>query len=201
MGLFAGVADFEVGLASDTGVTLSVGLGCTIIAACMPANAPRSSNRILPPPPISSAGVPMTCTVSPTSSATAAAAMPAPAAMAAMMLCPQACPIPGRQSYSAQMARCSGPLPARAKKAVGRSQIRGDRKARVRQDLGKPGRSTFFLKADLWVGMNAVTQGDQAGAHCIQACVWRFLAPWSCSSLLFILPEWLPLHPRRRGWS
>ena len=42
--------------------------------------------------PISSAGVPMTRTVRPTSSATAAAAILAATDIAAMMLCPQACP-------------------------------------------------------------------------------------------------------------
>src|SRR5437660_62910 len=91
------------------------------MAACTPAKAPRSRSRILPPPR-SSAGVPTTLTVRPTSSATRAAATPAPTAMAAIMLCPQAWPMPGRQSYSAHRARWSGPEPARATNAVGRSQ-------------------------------------------------------------------------------
>ena len=42
----------------------SDGHGCTIMAACTPAKAPRSSISTLPPPP-SSAGVPSTRTVSP----------------------------------------------------------------------------------------------------------------------------------------
>ncbi|SLA78109.1 Uncharacterised protein [Mycobacteroides abscessus subsp. abscessus] len=59
------------------------------MAAPTPSNAPRSSIRTLPPP-VSSAGVPITRTVIPSSSATVANAMPAPTAAAAMMLCPQA---------------------------------------------------------------------------------------------------------------
>ena len=71
--------------------TRSKGAGCTIMAAWTPANTPRSSSRILPLAlPTSSAGVPITLTVRPTSSATAAAAMPAPSAVAAMMLWPHA---------------------------------------------------------------------------------------------------------------
>src|SRR5436309_1853197 len=64
------------------GSTASTGAGCTIIAACTPMKAPRSRRRILPPPP-SAAGVPMTRTVRPTSSATRPAAIPAPAAVGA----------------------------------------------------------------------------------------------------------------------
>ena len=56
-------------------VSRSVGQGWTIMAAWTPSKAPRSSIRILPPPP-SSAGVPSTRTVSPMSSATAASARP-----------------------------------------------------------------------------------------------------------------------------
>src|SRR5215204_4101160 len=98
----------------------SYGEGWTIMAACAPSKAPRSSSRILPPPP-SSAGVPSTVTRSPASSATRARASPAPAAMAAITLCPQAWPTPGRASYSAHTTMCSGPDPARAANAVGRS--------------------------------------------------------------------------------
>src|ERR687897_2524214 len=98
----------------------SYGEGWTIMAACAPSKAPRSSSRTLPPPP-SSAGVPSTVTRSPASSATLARARPAPAAMAAITLCPQACPTAGRASYSAHTTTCSGPDPARAANAVGRS--------------------------------------------------------------------------------
>src|SRR5215471_5292198 len=54
----------------------------------------------------------------PASSATLAAAIPA-----AMMLWPQACPMPGKESYSAQIATCRGPFPDVAVKAVGRPQL------------------------------------------------------------------------------
>ena len=55
-------------------------------------------------------------------SLTAASAAPAPAPAVAMALWPHACPMPGRQSYSAQIAMQSGPEPASATNAVGRSQ-------------------------------------------------------------------------------
>src|SRR5215217_2642180 len=98
----------------------SYGEGWTIMAACAPSKAPRCSSRILPPPP-SSAGVPSTVTLRPASSATRARASPAPAAMAAITLCPQAWPTAGRASYSAHTITCSGPDPARAANAVGSS--------------------------------------------------------------------------------
>ncbi len=101
-------------------VAISNGAGWTIIEACRPLNAPRSSIRIFPLAlPTSSAGVPSTVIVTPSSSATLAAAIPAPTDIAAIRLCPHAWPMPGRQSYSAQMPMCSGPLPARAMNAVG----------------------------------------------------------------------------------
>src|SRR5918996_664772 len=90
------------------------------MAAWAPSKAPRWRSRILPPPP-SSAGVPSTVTRSPASSATRARASPAPAAMAAITLCPQAWPTAGRASYSAHTTTCSGPDPARAANAVGSS--------------------------------------------------------------------------------
>src|SRR5215831_7148291 len=51
------------------------------------------------------------------------AATAAPTAEAAMILWPQAWPISGRQSYSAQIPMFKGPDPARARNAVGKSQI------------------------------------------------------------------------------
>jgi hypothetical protein len=45
--------------------------------------------------------------------------------VAAMTLWPQAWPMPGSASYSAQTTTCRGPDPAVAWKAVGRSQIPG----------------------------------------------------------------------------
>jgi hypothetical protein len=52
--------------------------------------------------------------VRPISSATAARASPAPTALAAMMLCPQAWPTSGRASYSAHTATTSSPSPGTA---------------------------------------------------------------------------------------
>ena len=92
--------------------------GCTIIAASTPSKAPRSAMRILPPPP-SSAGVPRITTVPPSSSASAAAARPAPSPAVAMMLWPQAWPMPGRASYSQSTAMVGPAVPASARKAVG----------------------------------------------------------------------------------
>src|SRR5437016_1710046 len=57
----------------------------------------------------------------PRSSAKGARARPAPTAEAAITLCPQAWPMPGRASYSAHTATTIGPLPAVAIRAVGRS--------------------------------------------------------------------------------
>ena len=85
--------------------------------AAMSSNTPASSIRALPPP-ASSAGVPSSTTVNPRSSATSASASAVPTADAAMMLCPQACPIPGSASYSAQIPTTSGPLPNSARNAV-----------------------------------------------------------------------------------
>ena len=100
----------------------SLGHGWTIMAAWTSSKTPRSSIRILPPPP-SSAGVPMTRTVRPSSSTRGRSPSPAPTAVAAMTLCPQAWPTSGRASYSAQMAMTSGPVPASATNAVGRSAV------------------------------------------------------------------------------
>jgi len=95
-------------------------------------SSPHEARRIPParaagffPPalPTSSAGVPITLIVSPASSATFAAPSAAPTAEAAMMLWPHAWPMPGRQSYSAQIPMCRGPVPALARNAVGRPQI------------------------------------------------------------------------------
>ena len=81
------------------------------------SKAPASTSRTLPPP-ASSAGVPRIVTSIPTSSATRASPNPAPTADAAITLWPQAWPIPGKASYSAQITTRSGPLPATARTAV-----------------------------------------------------------------------------------
>ncbi len=78
-------------------------------AASTPSNAPRSPRMTLPPPP-SSAGVPITSRRPPAAATTVAAARAAPRPAAAMMLCPQPCPMPGRASYSHSTA-IRGPSP------------------------------------------------------------------------------------------
>ena len=83
----------------------------------MSSNVPALSSNAFPPP-ASSAGVPISATVRPSSSATSANASAVPTADAAMMLWPQACPISGNASYSAQMPTTSGPLPKSARNAV-----------------------------------------------------------------------------------
>ena len=62
---------------------------------------------------------------------------PAPTAVAAMMLWPQAWPTSGRASYSAQTASTRGPSPASATKAVGRPAVPVvDREAAALEGLG-----------------------------------------------------------------
>lgn len=92
---------------------MSAGAGCTIRAASTPSKAPRSM-RIALPPAVSSAGVPRTSTRNPRFPATAAVPIAAPADAAAMMLCPQAWPISGRASYSAQSTNRGPSRPQRA---------------------------------------------------------------------------------------
>ena len=141
--------------------SISVGEGWTIIAACTPSKTPRSSMRILPPPP-SSAGVPMTLTVMPRSSASGARARAAPTADAAMMLWPHAWPMPGRASYSAQMLRTSGPLPAVATNAVGRSATPASTvKPASFEGLRAPPARLLLLEAQLGVGVDPVAQLDE----------------------------------------
>ena len=78
VGLLAGEDDVEVGHGqAGRRSRRSTGQGWTIMAAWTPSKAPRSSMRILPPPP-SSAGVPRTRTFRPIWSATAARAKPGP---------------------------------------------------------------------------------------------------------------------------
>src|SRR5918997_6492533 len=95
----------------------SASAGWTITAASTSSNVPPAMSGTLPPPP-SSAGLPTTRTRPPSSRARAAAASPAPRPAAAMMLCPQACPMPGRASYSHTTATVGPSAPAPASKAV-----------------------------------------------------------------------------------
>ncbi len=80
------------------------------MAASTSLKTPALISLTLPPPP-SSAGVPITWMRPAGSwSRTAASAAPAPAPEVAMMLWPQACPMPGSASYSQRMAMV-GPEP------------------------------------------------------------------------------------------
>ncbi len=90
------------------------------MAAWVPSKSPCRRRSIFPPP-LSSAGVPRSRTVIPSSAATGASPVKAASALAAMMLWPQACPIPGRASYSAQRVTTSSPVPISARTAVGKS--------------------------------------------------------------------------------
>jgi hypothetical protein len=64
------------------------------------------------------------------------------------------------------------PAPGACHKGGGQlADAAGDGKARLGQGFSQPGRGPFFLKAELRMGVNAVTQRDQLGAHGIQACL------------------------------
>ena len=75
--------------------------GCIRSAASIPSNTPWRTIIALPLP-FSSAGVPNTFNTPPIScfSITSFNTIPAPAADVPIRLCPQPCPISGRQSYS-----------------------------------------------------------------------------------------------------
>lgn len=106
--------------ARNCGMTTSLSDGWTIMAAWVPSNTPRLTMISLPVP-FSSAGVPKTRTVSPSSSAWGASARAAPIAAAAIVLWPQPCPMPGSASISAQRPITRSPDPVEATNAVGRS--------------------------------------------------------------------------------
>lgn len=106
-------------MASEEAPTVSSGAACTIIAAATSSKIPASIRSTLPPMS-SSAGVPISFTVTPSSSATAARPSAAPTDAAPFTLCPQAWPMPGRASYSAQNAMTRSPVPYVASTAVGR---------------------------------------------------------------------------------
>ena len=90
MGLDAFDRDVEVrGQRGRASGSAQMARGAPSSLRAAPSKAPRSSIKILPPPP-SSAGVPSTFTVRPSSSASGARARPAPTAAAAMTLCPHA---------------------------------------------------------------------------------------------------------------
>ena len=88
---------------SDPRSTRVRSAGCTIIATSTSEKIPASMSLIFPPPP-SSAGVPITMSFPGRVSLNGASPNPAPRAMAAMMLWPQAWPSSGSASYSARKA-------------------------------------------------------------------------------------------------
>jgi hypothetical protein len=81
--------------------------------------------------------------------------------MAAMRLCPQACPILGRASYSAQKAIWKGPLPARAKGGWEIAKPYLNMKTGIGEDLGDPAACFLFGKAQFRVVVNAMREIDQ----------------------------------------
>src|SRR2546430_9288855 len=132
------------------------------MAACASAKTPRSRSRILPPPR-SSAGVPTTLTVRPMSSATRAAAMPAPTAMAAIRLCPQAWPMPGEAVVLGAQGQVERPRAgARHERRREASDTALDGEAGGVEGFGAPGGGALLLEGQLGMGVDAVAQRDQA---------------------------------------
>ena len=82
--------------ASEPRLTMFVCDGCSMKAASTSSKTPASASRILPPPP-SSAGVPTTRIVPGKRTPLLAMASPAPSALVAMTLWPQAWPMPGQR--------------------------------------------------------------------------------------------------------
>jgi len=140
-----------------------------MMAAWTPWNAPPSSSRIFPESlPTSSAGVPMTLTVSPTSSATLAAAIPAPRAhgrnhvMTAGMSDARQTIILGADGH--------------VQRAFSRARGEGRRHAAdaaldcetgAVQGFGQPGGSLLLLETQLRVGVNPMTHRDQLFARLV----------------------------------
>src|SRR5205807_7139149 len=159
------------------------------MAAWMPSKAPRSNRRMLPTAlPTSSAGVPMTSMVRPRSSATCAAAIPAPVAMAAMRLYPQACPILGRASYSAQIARWERTVAcAHAKGGWEIANACLNRKTGIGEDLGDPAAGFLFGKAQFRVVVNAMAQIDQGLLIGVYGFLSLLLCVHECFPSRFVL--------------
>ena len=78
-------------------------VGWIIIAASTSSNPPARMSATLPPPP-SSAGVPIAASLPGSCSITARTPTDAATPIIAMRLCPQACPISARASYSWRIA-------------------------------------------------------------------------------------------------
>ena len=119
---------------------MSNGAGCTIIAACTPANAPRSSSRILPPP-LSSAGVPTHGDgEAERRRRRAPPRAPRRRRVAAIRLWPQAWPMSGSASYSAQMRDVQRAASRRARRtrSAGRRRRGSTRKPAASSSVGDP---------------------------------------------------------------
>ena len=99
------------------GLTTFSDPGWIIIEHLASSKAPLFSNIILPPPP-SSAGVPRSFTLIPKSFAISCNPNPAPIDAVAMILCPHACPISGKASYSTHSTTSGPESPKVTSKAV-----------------------------------------------------------------------------------
>ena len=174
---------------------MSIGPGCSITAAATSSNTPASSSSTLPPPD-SSAGVPISTTVSPSSSATSASASAVPTAEAAMMLCPQACPIPGSASYSAQIPITSGPAAeVGAERGVQPAGRRADLEAALgHQRLGL-GAAAVLVERQFRFGVNGVRQLDQVAATSRRPRPRRGSTRWRWASRKYLIDGRLRLAP------
>jgi hypothetical protein len=113
---------------------------------------PRSST--------SSAGVPMIVIVMRRSPASGVSAIAAPAAAAAIMLWPQACPIPGRASYSAQRHVQVTGASRRGERGRQLAHAEADLKAGPVELLRQQRRSTVLLVPEFGLGVDPVTDAD-----------------------------------------
>ena len=99
------------------GSAKSTAIGCAIIATSMSSKQPLFTMMHLPPY-ISSAGVPRMTTRASAGAIAPMRPIAAPTPAVAIRLWPQACPISGSASYSAQMAIVAGPWPHSPRNAV-----------------------------------------------------------------------------------
>ena len=82
-----------------------------------------------------------------------------------MILWPHAWPMPGKLSYSAQMAMCTGPDPARARNAVGRPQMSFSTvKPAPSKDSHSQAEACSSSETQLGMTVNAVAELDAPGA-------------------------------------
>ena len=140
---------------------MSSGPGCSITVAAMSSNVPALSSNAFPPP-ASSAGVPISTTVRPSSSATSANASAVPTADAAMMLWPQACPISGQRVVLGADADDQRPAAVvGAERGVQPAGRRGDLEAVLGDQRLRLGAAAMFGEREFGLGVNRVRQLDQ----------------------------------------